>query len=370
MEIEVEQSKLAKALNVVSRVAAGARATLPILNNVLIRVDGKKVTLTTTNLDMAVVDYLPTTNSKDGVITVPARLLAEFVSNLPKGEIVKLVSKDNKITISAKNYSSTINGASADDFPELPDIDEKKAVIYKVSVDEFKAGISEVILAASNDTTRPALTGVFFNTYKGDLYIAATDGYRLAEKKFINGVKSEVAAIVPAISLQEVLRSISEDMDEIEILFDEAQVVFRLGEIEITSKLIDMSYPDYRQLIPKDATISLELDRSELSRIVKLAALFSKSTGGSIVCETRKETGSFSVHAVANELGENDSEIKVENIESDAKVVLNARYVTDALNVLSGEKIEFNFSEGGAMPVVMRNVKSSDYTHLIMPLKV
>ncbi|MBR0403037.1 DNA polymerase III subunit beta [Candidatus Saccharibacteria bacterium] len=370
MEIEVEQSKLAKALNVVSRVAAGARATLPILNNVLIRVDGKKVMLTTTNLDMAVVDYLPTSKCKDGVVTVPARLLAEFVSNLPKGEIVKLSAKDNKVTISTKNYSSTINGTSADEYPELPDIDEKKAVIYRVGIDEFRAGVSEVILAASNDMTRPALTGVYFNTYKDTLYIAATDGYRLAEKRFINGVKSSVAAIVPAVSLQEVLRSVSEDIEEVEILFDEAQVRFRLGETEITSKLIDSSYPDYRQLIPKDATINLELSRSELARVVKLAALFSRNTGGSVVCETKKETGTFSVHTVVNELGENDSEIKVDKVENDAKIVLNARYVMDALNVLSGDKVEFNFSENGTMPVVMRNVGSVDYTHLIMPLKV
>ena len=369
MEIEVEQSRLAKALNVVSRVAAGARATLPVLNNVLIRVDGKKVTLTTTNLDMAVVDYLPTSKSQDGVVTVPARLLAEFVSNLPKGELVTLKSEGEKVEIKAGRYSSVMNGTPADDFPELPEIDEKKAVIYKVGVDEFKAGVSEVILAASNDMTRPALTGVYFNTYKDALYIAATDGYRLAEKKFISNVKSEVAAIVPAVSLQEVLRSISEDVEEIEILFDEAQVRFRLGETEITSKLIDASYPDYRQLIPKDATVSLELERSELARVVKLAALFSRNTGGSIVCETRKETGSFSVHAVANELGENDSEMKVEKVTSDVKVVLNSRYMTDALNVLSGEKIEFNFTEGGAAPVVLRNVKSLDYTHLIMPLR-
>ena len=369
MEIEVEQSKLAKALNVVSRVAAGARATLPILNNVLIRVDGKVVTLTTTNLDMAVVDYLPTSSCKDGVVTVPARLLAEFVSNLPKGTTVKLKSQGDKVTVAAGSYSSVMYGVPADDFPELPGIDEKEAVIYRVGVDEFKAGISEVILAASNDTTRPALTGVYFNTFEEALYVAATDGYRLAEKKFIDGVKSEVAAIVPAVSLQEVLRSITEDVDEIEVLFDETQVRFRLGETEITSKLIDSSYPDYRQLIPKDAAITLELERGELSRVVKLAALFSRNTGGSIVCETRKEKGTFSVHAVANELGENDSEMEVEGATEDAKVVLNARYVTDALNVLSAEKVEFNFTEGGTAPIVMRNVKSSDYTHLIMPLK-
>lgn len=370
MEIEVEQSRLAKALNVVSRVAAGARTTLPVLNNVLIRVDGKKATLTTTNLDMAVVDYLPTSKSKDGVITVPARLLAEFVSNLPKGEIVKIKVDGEKVTVSAGKYSSTMNGTLADEFPELPEIDEKKAVVYKMGVDEFKTGLNEVILAASNDTTRPALTGVYFNTSENTLWIAATDGYRLTEKKFISKVTSEVAAIVPAASLQEVLKSITEEVEEIEILFDESQVRFRLGETEITSKLIDSSYPDYRQLFPKESKMILRLDRAEMMRLVKLAALFARNSGGSIVCETRAGKKTFSIHAVANELGENDSEMDSPEVTEDGKVTVNSRYLIDALNSLSSEKIEFYYTAGGITPLVMKNDKNADYTHLIMPLRV
>ena len=369
MEIEVEQSRLAKALSAVSRVAAGARATLPILNNVLIKVDNKKVTLTTTNLDMAVVDYLPTSKSKDGVMTVPARLLAEFVSNLPKGEIVNIKNSGDKVVVSASKYSSVINGAPADDFPELPEIDDKKAVIYKMGVEDFKTSINEVIMATSNDTTRPILTGVYFNTKDDILYIAATDGYRLAEKKFIEKVKSEVAAVVPASSLQEVLRSITEDVDEIEILFDETQVRFRLGEIEITSKLLDGSFPDYRMLVPRDFKMTLTLDKTELTRVVKLAALFARNSSGSIVCEAKEEKKVFSVYAVANELGENDSEIDYPDITNNAKSIVNARYLIDALNVLSGDKVEFSYTEGGMEPIILKNAGSLDYTHLIMPLK-
>ena len=368
MELEVEQGRLAKALSVVSRVAAGARATLPILNNVLIKVDNKKVTLTTTDLRMAVVDYLPTSKSKDGMVTVPARLLADFVSNLPKGEIVNIKEDNNKIVVSSGKYSSIINSTPADDFPELPEIDDKKAVIYKMGVEDFKTSINEVIMATSNDMTRPILTGVYFNTLDDALYIAATDGYRLAEKKFIEKVKSEVAAVVPAASLQEVLRSITEDMDEIEILFDETQVRFRLGEIEITSNLLNGSYPDYRMLIPKESKMIITLERAELMRVAKLAALFAKNSSGSIVCEAKKEQKVFSVYAVANELGENDSEIDCAEITEDAKSVINARYLIDALNVLSGDKVEFNYTKGGMEPIILTNAGNSDYTHLIMSL--
>ena len=367
MEIEVVQERLAKALNIVSRVAANTRAALPVLNNILIRATDKKLALTATNLELAIVDSLSAKVKKEGVITVPARLLAEFVSNLPRGENVELTVNDNKLTIVAGKYKSVVNGISADDFPELPKIDEKKAVIFKIGVEEFKNAVGEVVVVSSNDTTRPALTGVFFNTTDKALYMAATDGYRLAEKKFIDQVVSEVFAIVPTTSLQEVLRSITDEVEEIEILFDETQVRFRLGEVEVTSRLIDGNFPDYRQLIPKKTDIVVELDKDELLRMTKVAALFARESGGSVVCEAKADKNQFAVSAVASELGENSSYLETE-ISGDGKVTLNSRFLMDAINAVGDARLSFGFS-GKLSPVVIRNTKSDDYTHIIMPLK-
>lgn len=364
MEIEVSQDKLSKALNNVSRVAVG-KVTLPVLNNVLIRVDNNKVSLITTNLDMAVVDYLPVINSKDGVTTVPAKLLAEFVSNLPKDETIKITTNDTKITITSGKYTSTINGSPADDFPELPELDDEKAVVFKMGIEEFKHGISQVAIASSNDLTRPALTGIYFNTKDNTLAIAATDGYRLAEKKLIKNVQSEISVIVPTNSLQEVIRSINEDMEEVEISFNADLVRFRLGEIEIVSKLIDASFPDYQRLIPKESDIHISVNRSELSRVTKLAALFARKTNGAIICEAKKPDV-FSVKSAASELGENDSSIETA-VDNEGKVTLNSRFLVDALNVLDASDIDFNFSSSAA-PVVLRNKNDQNYTHIIMPL--
>lgn len=364
MEIEVTQEKLSKALNTVSRVATG-RVTLPVLNNVLIRVDDKKVTFTTTNLDMAVVDYLPVSKSTNGVVTVPARLLADFVSNLPKGENINISVKDTKITITAGKYSSIINGTLADDFPELPEIDEKNAVVFKMGIDEFKTSVNQVIIASSNDLTRPALTGVCFNTIDGELAVAATDGYRLAEKVMIEKVESDVSAIVPTATLQEVMRSISDEMDDIEISFNSDLVRFRLGEIEVISKLIDGSFPEYRRLFPKDNNIEVKVAKSELSRVTKLAALFAREVGGSIICETKKPN-TFSVKSIANEFGENDSMIEAP-VEIEGKVTLNSRFLIDALNALEEDEVVFLFSDKMS-PVLLKNAKSNKYTHIVMPL--
>ena len=364
MKIQVTQNKLNKALANVSRIAIG-RATLPILNNILIRVDNKKVSLVTTNLDMAIIDFLPVSNSEDGVITVPAKLLSEFISNLPHGENVEISTNDDKITISAGKYSSTINGAPADDFPELPEIDEAKAVTYKIGIDEFKNSISQVIIAASNDLTRPALTGVFFDTNDGSLFVVSTDGYRLAKKELIKKVESEVKAIVPASSLHEVLRSISDDMEEVEISFSEDLVRFRLGEVEIVSKLIDASYPNYSALIPKDNLVNITLNRDEFIRTTKLAALFARSVDGSIICEA-KAPDTLSVRSIANEFGENDSKIKTA-VNEDGIIRLNSRFLIAALNAFDSSEILMEFSSK-TQPVLLKSPKDDKYIHIVMPL--
>ncbi len=364
MKITVQNSKLSKALNNVSRVAV-SRATLPILNNVLIRVDNKKVSLVTTNLDMAVVDFLPVSDSEDGVITVPAKLLADFVSNLPKSETVEISGDDTKITIKAGKYSSVINGAPADDFPELPEIDEKSAVTFRIGVDEFKLSITQVLVAASNDLSRPALTGVYFSTNDKTLCVASTDGYRLAEKKLIKDVESEIKAIVPASSLQEVLRSITDEIEEVEFSFDNDLVRFRLGEVEVVSKLIDSSYPEYTKLIPKDTNIHLTIEKDELVRATKLAALFSRSVGGAIVYET-VPPDTLLIKSIANEFGENDSKIEVP-VDVPGRITLNSRFFLDALNVLESSTVSLEFSDH-ITPAVLKNDNKDQYVHVVMPL--
>ena len=373
MEIEVTGEKLAKALNNVSRIAT-SKVTLPILNNVLIKVENKKVSLVTTNLDMAVIDYLPVSTSKNGVITVPARLLAEFISNLPKSTKVKITSKDNKVTISADKYSSVINGTPADDFPELPEINEKTAVTFRIGVEEFKNGVNQVIIASSNDFNRPALTGVHFYTKDKTLYLVATDGYRLAKKTLIKDVKSEIKVTIPTASLQEVLRSVDDSIDEIELSFSEDLVRFRLGEIEIISKLIDAEYPDVDKLFSTTSEINFTTDREELIRVAKLASLFSRhGANDAITCETNTENNTFSIYSIANEYGENDSVIEAK-VNKNGKISITSRYLIDALNNIDGKDISLGFSEGIdkttgiSYPMVLKKQNSNDYIHIIMPL--
>jgi DNA polymerase-3 subunit beta len=211
------------------------------------------------------------------------------------------------------------------------------------------------------------LTGVYWHSSEGSLYLAATDGYRLAERRLVE-TTSEVAAIIPTSTLQEVLRTISDDVSEVDILFDETQVRFRLGESEVTSRLIDGNYPDYRQLIPANSETIVTLNASEFGRVTKIAGLFARESGGSVTLTADKEKQELSIHSIASELGENTSSATAE-VTEDGQVTLNSRYLSDALSVVSGDTILFRFSGKLAPCVLTAKGDNIDYKHIIMPLK-
>ncbi len=364
MELTVKQENLAKALNIVGKVAS-SRTSLPILNNILFRTNGSRLLIAATNLEIAVSENIGAKITSPGAITIPARIVSEFISSLPKGN-VSLKVEGNHLKIESGNYSSTINGVAADDFPELPTVEEKESIQYLIKTSEFREAVAQTIITTSNDTTRPILTGVFWHSFEGSLYLAATDGYRLSEKKLIE-TKSEVAAIIPATSLQEVMRSLSDEITEVEIMFDDIQVKFRVGDIEIVSRLIDGKFIDYRQLIPKSTETNVEVPKSEFVRIVKISALFARESGGSITLKADEDTKKLSIHSIASELGENTSEAEAE-ITGGGEVTLNSRYILEALNVISSDKINFGFS-GKLAPTVIRSSTDDNYTHIVMPLK-
>lgn len=365
MELTVTQENLARALGSASRVAS-TKTQLPILSNILLRTDGHRLMIAATNLEIATSQLIGAKIINEGAITIPARLITEFVGSLPKTTVTLKVT-DNHLHITADGYNSVINGTVADDFPELPTINEKEAVSYSIGTSNLKQAITQTILTASSDTTRPVLTGVYWHSHDGGLYLAATDGYRLSEKRLVE-TKSDVAAIIPTSTLQEVLRTVNDDVEEVEVLFDETQVRFRLNDAEITSRLIDGNFPDYRQLIPASSESTITLPRGEFSQITKVAGLFARESGGSITVTADAEKGILSLHSVASELGENTSEAQAD-VTADGQVTLNSRYLIEALGVIDSDTVIFRFSGKLSPCVLSSNKPDGDYQHIIMPLK-
>ena len=365
MELIVTQEKLNKALAAVSRIAS-TKTQLPILSNILLRTDGNRLLVAATNLEIAITQYIGAKIIKPGSITIPARLMSDFISSLPKESVELKVVNDN-LHIKSSSYNSIINGFIADDFPELPTINETSSIQYTINVEDFKQAVSQTIITTSNDTTRPILNGVYWHSHEGQLYLASTDGYRLSERKLVE-TKSEVSAIIPTQTLQEVLRNITEESEQIDILFDETQVRFRINDLEIISRLIDGNFPDYRQLLPKTLETLIKLNKADFIRITKIAGLFARESGGSVTLTADKTKKTLSIHSIASQMGENTSETAAE-VSEDGQITLNSGYLGEALAVIDGDEVEFGFS-GKIAPCLLKSTKeNTNYYHIIMPLK-
>lgn len=362
MKLQVTQENLSKALGHVSRVAS-SRGTLPILSNVLLKTIDNRLSIAATNLDIAITHYIGSKVAREGAITVPARLMQDFVSSLPSG-VIDLTLEDNKLHISTDKYQSVINGVSAEDFPVMPAISDGQQ--WKIAGKTLKSGLQQVVIAASSDEARPVLTGVFIHSHNGGLYIVATDSYRLAEKR-LDTSKQDVSLLVPASALQDLLRILGDEEADVTVTHDDQQVLFKVGDVELVTRLIEGSYPDYRKLIPKSFASKAVLKRVDFVNITKVSSLFARESAGSVTINLEEKETQVSIRSVASQIGENTASATAE-VSGEGSITLNSRYVLDALNALNGDEATIAFN-GKLEACVLSDAKNSDYTHVIMPLK-
>jgi DNA polymerase III subunit beta len=362
MKLQVTQENLNRALGSVARVA-NTRGTLPILSNVLIKTNNNRLSLSATNLDIAITHFIGAKVSEEGSITVPARLMQDFVSSLPGG-VIELDLQETKLKVSTDQYKSVVNGIVADDFPVMPAISGGKK--WGVPGPEFKKALQQVVFAASADETRPVLTGILLQTADGVLSMAATDSYRLAEKKLAKN-KDDIHLLIPASAMQDLLRVLGDGDDQVKITHDDQQVLFQVGDIELVTRLLDGKYPDYKKLIPKTFSSQATLSKTDLINVTKVSSLFARESAGSVTIELDKAAKHLSIRSVASQLGENTATADAK-ITGSGSITLNSRYLLDALGALSGEEVVFGFN-GKLEPTLLYDPANDDYTHIIMPLK-
>lgn len=362
MKLQVTQENLNKALSSVARIA-NSRNALPILGNVLLKTVDNRLSVAATNLDIGITHFIGSKIKDEGSITVPARLMQDFVSSLPSG-VIDLDLEDHKLHISAGQYKSTINGVSAEDFPVMPAISEGTS--WDISSTILKKALQQTVLAASGDEARPVLTGVYIHNYEGDIYIVATDSYRLAEKKLMKS-SQDVSLLVPANAMQDLLRILGDGDEKVHITHDEQQVLFQVGEVELVSRLIEGSYPPYRKLIPEAFEVSATLQKDDFTNITKVSSLFARESAGSITIKVDEVNKNVSIASVASQLGENTSSAEAQ-ITGSGEVTLNSRYLLDALHVIQGDKVTFQFN-GKLDPSLLSDPDNEGYKHIVMPLR-
>ncbi len=362
MKLQVTQENLSKALSTVARVA-NTRGTLPVLANVLIKTTNNRLSIAATNLDIAITQYCGAKVQEEGSITIPARLMQDFISSLPQS-VINLELTDNKLHITTDQYQSTINGIAAEDFPVMPAIEDGNE--FSIPAQELKRALQQVVFAASTDEARPVLTGVYLHTHDDALKMAATDSYRLAAKTMLTS-KDVIDLLIPVSAMQDVLRIVNDIEEPVSITYNDQQVLVKAGEVELVARLIEGKYPDYQKLIPSEFANIARVKRADLINITKVSSLFARESAGSIKIATDEDKGTLSIRSIASQVGENTASADGK-ITGSGEITVNSRYLLDALNAFHSEEINFSFN-GKLDPVVLSDPSEKDYTHLIMPLK-
>ncbi len=381
MRISCLQENLTRGLGVVGR-AVATRATLPVTQNVLLSTDGGMLRLSATNLEISMTTWVGAMVEEEGSVTVPARLLTEFVSSLGSDRIdIEMEPGSRVLQIKSGRSQANINGTDASEFPPIPTIED--AVVAQVQPSALRTAISRVAFAAATEESRPVLTGVEVKLREGAFTMAAADGFRLAVQhgELMQSTPEEMSVIIPARTMNELQRLLGDNSEPVDIMLtpQKGQVMFRLqggDTVELVSQLLQGTFPNYDQLIPQGYTTRAILDLQETLRAARTAAIFARD-GSNIIRmhvqpngDGEESGGRLMISARSEEVGDNEDVVDVAELEGEeGKIAFNSRYLLDVLSVLERGRIAIETTTSSS-PGVFKPTDSDDYVHVVMPMFV
>jgi DNA polymerase-3 subunit beta len=375
MKLSCLQENLNRGLGIVGR-AVATRSTLPITQNVLLSADQSGLKLAATNLEMAITCSVGAKVKQKGEITVPARLLSDFVNSLPSDLIeVNLPASSRILELKSGHFQAHIHGIDAADFPPIPQISD--GITTSIEAASLREGIAQVAFAAATEESRPVLTGINTELDGEQLNLVAADGFRLAVHKttLATRVKEKTTIIIPARTLNELNRLLGEQEEPVEIALNEkkSQVLFRLKDAEIVSQLIQGSFPNYSQVIPQSYTTRAVVDISEFLRVTKMSSIFARDASGIvrlvITPGSELKPGKVTVSAQAEEVGDNVGEVDALTDGEEAKIAFNVKYLSDVLSVLPQAQVALELTTPSS-PGTIRPIGVDNYVHVVMPMFV
>jgi DNA polymerase-3 subunit beta len=381
MKLECLQENLAEGLTVVGRVVP-TKSTLPVLSNVLLSTRDGELQLTANNLELSVAHRVPAAIAREGEITLPSRLLSDYVALLDHGQKVELDlnPKTHKVHLACGRYEANVAGIDAEDFPPIPAV--SGGTSFSIPAGLLKEAINEVVFAAAPDDTRPVLAGVLLKMGGGSLTLAAADGFRLAVRTVeLPEGGPDLQMIVPAKTLIEVARLLGSAADDDQVAINTTpngnQIYFAFGKTEITSRLIEGQFPDYQRIIPPDAKTKVKVSTTDFLRATRAAAVFARDNSNIVrlECSPSKENaelalGSILVKSTSAEMGDNEGNLDAVVEGDDTQIAFNGRYLRDALEAIDTPEVLLQIT-GPSSPGIIRPAgEPNGYLHVIMPMHV
>ena len=369
VKLSVMQENLARGLSVVSR-AVSARSSLPVLANVLLRTEDAGLKLTATNLEIGITYWVPGKIESDGATTVPAKLLTDLVNSLQGGDRIDLeLGAGETLDLRCGRFESHLKGIDAEEFPAIQTTGERPTT--RIAQNILKRALEEVAFAAASDEARPILTGVLCR-FEGDrVTLAAADNYRIAVKTIpVLDSVAETSVVVPARALTELMRVLSDSDAPVEIVLAQArnQILFHLEGVDLVSRLIDGQFPNYESVMPQAHTTRAILDREELLRAVRPAALIAHESANIVKLQIGGD-GEPGITVSANaEIGDHVGQVEA-SVEGDGTTIaFNAKYLADVLTNVTAEQFALEL-QGPLAPGVFKPIGDDHYVHVVMPVR-
>jgi DNA polymerase-3 subunit beta len=377
MKISCLQENFHKGLQIVGKAVAN-KTTLPVLNNILISTDGGRLKLAATNLEVGITHWIGCQVDQEGAITVPARLLTDFVSSLPNDHItMNLDERTRTLHLKCARFEANIKGISSEEFPIIPEVSEKP--IARIPAPQLKEMINQVAFSASTDDSRLQLSGVYVQIEGREMLLAAADGFRLAKRttSLDTPVESAVKLIIPAKSMLELARVLPDDEGEnaepvsIVITSNRNQVVFRHENLEVTSRLVEGNYVDIQRVIPSDWSSRTVIPTAELLKSVRMASIFAKDSANIVRLQVEPGAdltpGVLTISANAAEVGDNTSQMDCTVDGEAGQIALNGKFLLDVLNVMRTPQVAIE-TKTYQSPAVIKPVGEDGHLHVIMPM--
>ncbi|MEK7115946.1 MAG: DNA polymerase III subunit beta [Patescibacteria group bacterium] len=376
MHFACTQENLVQGLQLVSHIT-GKNINLPVLGNVLLKTEGGSLRVSTTNLELAVNSTIRGKIEQEGEYSVPAKLFLDYVSLLPSGKIELLVT-DEGLEVRSAEQETVLKGMSASEFPVLPKLVTHTP--FEIKAEELKRAIGQVAFAVTTSESRPELMGVacFFGGVAGAgrVAFAATDSYRLAERIIsMTGDQTEARMIVPARAFVEVSRILGTYKDELampeyaQLSFTENQMLMTFGNVELISRLIEGSFPDYTQLIPQNFKTEAVISRLELQKAVRAASLFSRQGIFDIHLELEPNTGVCIVKSADQGTGKTKTVLKGKITGEANSVMLNFRYLMDGLAAMACEDVRLRQVDRMNPLLLTPEGSEEKYQYIVMPIR-
>ncbi len=364
MKIECEKEILETEIQKASRLA-NKHLTLPVLSCVHLSTNNNKLVIKSTNLDIGLEIDIDVETIKEGSVAIPANIFLNVLLSIKSKNII-IEKVENNIKITSKNSSYLIKCLPEDDFPLIPKIQTELSINIKIS--DFIYGLKSVLYSASNSSIKPELASVYIYKNNNSLFFVSTDSFRLAEKKI--NIKSDFdfpSIIIPIKNVNEIIKIFNEkDNNEINILFDKNQIVFKSENIYLVSRLIDGNFPDYKQIIPKSFSTNVTLLKEDIINTIKSSNIFSDSLN-QLKFKINPKENKTEIEVKNNDIGE-FNEIITTTIEGDIlELSFNSRYIIDCMQSINSDSIVMGFA-GQGKPLLIKGISDNTFVYIVMPM--